>query len=517
MATTLLISLWGCTSPDIQETKPSAELSDTAAEALKPNIIIFYADDLGYGDLSAYGATAVTTPNIDALSAHGIRYTDAHSPAATCTPSRYSLLTGEFAFRNNAAILPGDAPLIIDPERPTLPKMLQQVGYTTAVVGKWHLGLGRGEVDWNQAVKPGPLEIGFDYSFLIPATGDRVPTAYLENHHIVGLDPNDPIEVSYETNISDRPLGTEHPELLKQQADLQHSGSIINGISRIGWMRGGKDAEWRDEDFPIVMTDKAISFIDENQSAPFMLFFPFNDIHVPRVPNERFQGATDMGPRGDAIVQMDWMTGRIIDALEKRGLMDNTLIIFSSDNGPVLDDGYADQAVERIGDHQPAGPFSGGKYSVHEGGTRVPMITYYAGQKRTGESDALISHIDFYASLAKMVGYPLANTEAIDSENILPALMDATADGREEMLEEAFAIGLRQGNWKYIAPFSGDLPDWLANKEVRTGIGSEPLLYNLDEDLKEQHNLADAHPERTRQMAARLEAIKQRTERESEQ
>ena len=488
--------------------KPSHEDTD------KPNIVIFYADDLGYGDLSSYGASAVSTPNIDKLAAEGIRYTDAHSPAATCTPSRYSLLTGEYAFRNNAAVLPGDAPLIINPEKPTLPAMLQQQGYTTAVVGKWHLGLGRGKINWNEAVKPGPLEIGFDYSFLIPATGDRVPTAYLENHHIVGLDPNDPIEVSYEKNISDRPIGTEHPELLKQQADLQHSGTIVNGISRIGWMKGGSAAEWKDEEFPMVMTQKASTFINKHADKPFMLFFPFNDIHVPRVPHPMFEGATDMGPRGDAIVQMDWMTGKIIEALKVNNVLDNTLIIFASDNGPVLDDGYADQAVLRIGDHQTAGPFSGGKYSIHEGGTRVPMITWFGGRQKPGVSTALISHMDFYASIAKLIGYELDNKEAIDSENVLAALLDANASGRDEMLEEAYTLGLRQGPWKYIAPFSGETPDWLANKDVRSGLESEPQLYNLSVDIQERRNLADKDPKRVERMASRLKAIIARTYRE---
>ena len=159
----------------------------------KPNIVIIYVDDLGYGDIGVNGAVGVKTPNIDTLAENGLNFTDAHCSASPCTPSRYSLLTGSYAFRNNAAILEGDAPLIIDTTKETLPKMLQKAGYTTGVVGKWHLGLGKGKIDWNKRIPLGPKEVGFDYSFLIPATGDRVPCVFLENQKVVGLDLNDPI------------------------------------------------------------------------------------------------------------------------------------------------------------------------------------------------------------------------------------------------------------------------------------------------------------------------------------
>lgn len=476
-----------------------------------PNVVIFYVDDLGYGDLSSYGMSQTSTPNVDALAAEGIRYTDAHSSAATCTPSRYSLLTGQYAFRNDAAILPGDAPLIIDHTKPTLPKMLKRAGYKTAVVGKWHLGLGDGFVDWNKAVKPGPLELGFDYSFLMPATGDRVPTVYLEDHDVVGLDPNDPIEVSYQARIGERPVGTESPELLKQKADLQHSATIVNGISRIGWMKGGKAAEWVDEDFPFVFTDKAIDFIKSAKDKPFFLFFPFHDIHVPRVPNQMFAGKSGMGPRGDAILQMDWMTGKIVDQLKAQGVYDNTLIIFSSDNGPVMDDGYADLAEELKGEHDPAGGFRGGKYSAYEAGTRVPMIvTYPNGIEVKGDSDAMFSHIDIYKSLAAMTNTKLAKGEAIDSEDLTQALLNANAEGREEMLEESFTLSLRSGNWKFIEPFSGTTPKWLANKTaIENGLMTTPQLFDMAKDPQEQTNLASEYPEVVSQLQQRLKQIKQ--------
>ncbi len=242
------------------------------SKASKPNIVIIYSDDVGFGDVGVNGATAVKTPNVDSLAKGGINFTDAHCSAATCTPSRYSLLTGSYAFRRNAAILPGDAPLLIDPSKGTLPSMLKKAGYKTAVVGKWHLGLGIGKVDWNREIVPGAREVGFDYSFIIPATPDRVPCVFVENDRVANLDPNDSITVSYQHDLGGYPLGTEHPEMLKMKGDLQHSCSIINGVSRIGYMKGGKNALWTDEKFNEVLNEKASNFIRENKNQPFFLY-----------------------------------------------------------------------------------------------------------------------------------------------------------------------------------------------------------------------------------------------------
>lgn len=432
----------------------------------RPNIIIFYVDDLGYADLSSYGAKGVYTPNVDRLVEKGIKFTDAHSPAATCTPSRYSLLTGEYAFRNKARILPGNAPLLIDTAKVTLPKMLKRAGYKSAVVGKWHLGLGSGNVDWNAAVAPGPLEIGFDYSFLLPATGDRVPTVYLENHHVVNLDKTDPLWVSYKTPASEI-QALEVSDGVRYASDAQHSQTIVNGVGRIGAMKGGKKALWTDEDFPHIFTEKAANFIEKNKNNPFFLFFPFHDIHVPRLPNERFQGVSKMGPRGDAIVQMDWMTGRIMEELQKHGLEENTLVIFTSDNGPVLDDGYADFAVEMLGAHVPAGDFRGGKYSAFEAGTRVPTIAYWPSVITSGISDALISQVDFFRSFASLVDVPLDSYTAPDSENLMHALLGKKNVGRKYLLEESYTFGLRTKEWKYIHPLpaGAKLPGWMTEQK----------------------------------------------------
>ncbi len=462
--------------------------------------------------MSCYGATRVFTPHIDALARDGIRFTDSHSSSATCTPSRYSLLTGNYGFRMKAGILPGDAPLFIRPGTPTLASKLQEVGYRTAVIGKWHLGLGDGQVDWNEEIKPGPREIGFDTSFLIPSTGDRVPSVYVENQRAVGLDPADPLYISFTDNASEpnpfgNPTGISHPERLRQAADVQHSGVIVNGISRIGFMGGSEEAWWTDEDFAEVFTRKAEEFIDDVGEAPFFLFFPFHDIHVPRLPHPRFQGSTKMGPRGDAIVQMDWMTGAVVETLRSRGLLHNTLIIFSSDNGPVLNDGYEDQAVELLGDHQPAGPFRGGKYSIYEGGNRMPTILHWPARVSAGVSDALWNQVDLFASLATVSGYEVHPGEAVDSENVLPALLGESPDGRQAMFQEAFTYAYRQGDWKYIAP-TDEEHAWISEvKDIEGGVSTSPQLYNLAVDPGETDNLADAHPDKVAELDQALRAV----------
>ena len=475
----------------------------------KPNIVIIYADDLGYGDIGINGAKGVKTPNIDRLAKKGVNFSDVHCSSSTCTPSRYSLLTGSYAFRNNAAILTGDAPLIIDPNKGTLPSMLKKAGYITGVVGKWHLGLGNGKVDWNKEIKPGPREIGFDYSFLIPATGDRVPCVFVENQKVLGLDKHDPIKVSYGDRIDGYPIGSEHPEMLKVKTDPQHLNSIINGISRIGYMSGGKDALWVDEDFPFVLTNKGESFIEENKGNPFFLYFAFNDIHQPRIPNKKFVGASTMGPRGDAIAQLDWCTGQLIKKLEDLGLAENTLIIFTSDNGPILDDGYVDQAIELVGKHKPAGPYRGSKYSIYEAGTRMPAIVYWPGTVSPGKSSAMLTQVDLYASLANLVGQKIDVGDAPDSKNYLDAWFGRTKKGREFMLEEAYTLGLRMENWKYILPQSEPTPDWLENKDIETGLMDKAQLYNLKKDRAEQKNVLLENPKVAAKMEKKMNEILQ--------
>ncbi len=508
-----ILFLLSCVGLSACNNKSAHETSTQKLE--RPNIVIFYVDDLGYQDIGAYGASAVKTPNIDKLAAGGIRFTDAHSSSATCTPSRYSLLSGEYAFRNNAAVLKGDAALIIDPQKPTIANILQDKGYKTAVVGKWHLGLGdiNSPVDWNMRVSPGPNERGFDYSFLLPATGDRVPAVYMEDGYVVDLDANDPLYVSYEQKIGNRPTGRENPELLRQLADPQHSDSIINGISRIGFMQGGQSAQWHDESFYTVFTDKANDFISRNQQDPFFLFFSFHDIHVPRLPAQKFIGKSDLGIRGDAIIQMDYITGQITKHLSSLNLLDNTLIVFTSDNGPVLNDGYEDGAVLDNAGHSPAGPFRGGKYSAFEGGTRVPTILHYPARVEPGVSNSLMSQVDIYASIAALLKIPLKPVQAIDSENHLKAWLDADVKGREWLVEESYTLSLRNHQWKYIAPTEIDMP-WIANdKKIESGLSKEVQLYDLSTDIGERKNLAEVYPEVVKKMQLELVKIENQTAR----
>lgn len=470
----------------------------------KPNIVIIYVDDLGYGDLSCYGAVNVKTPAVDKLAAAGLKFTDGHCSASTCTPSRFAILTGSYAFRNNAAILPGDAPLIIDPKKQTLPGMLQKAGYVTAAIGKWHLGLGSGHPNWNDSISPGPNEVGFNYSFIIPATPDRVPAVFVEDHHIVKLNKKDPVSVNYDHPIGNDPVGLQHPELLKMQADSQHSGTIVNGVSRIGYMKGGHSAYWKDEDFSKVLTAKALHFMDANRKKPFFLYFALPNIHVPRMPNARFVGATAMGPRGDDIVEMDWITAQVMNKLRQLKLDKNTIVIFSSDDGPVVDDGYADKAEALMGSHKPAGPYKGGKYSAYEGGTRVPFIVSWPTVVKPGISKALISQVDLFRSLAALTRSTPQPTAAPDSQNMLEVLLGKRQAGRSAMVEEAFTMCYRQGEWKYIAPVSQRPPAWLANKKVPTGLQATEQLYNLKTDPAEQHNLATAMPAKTRELRGLL-------------
>ncbi|NCB08413.1 MAG: arylsulfatase [Bacteroidia bacterium] len=470
-----------------------------------PNIIIIYLDDLGYGDVSAYGATQLQTPNFDKLAEGGIRFTDGHSTSSTCTPSRYALLTGEYPWRNqDAKILPGSAPLIIDTTKMTIPKMLKEKGYHTGIVGKWHLGLGHGDVDWNVHVSPGPNEVGFDYSFIMAATQDRTPTVFLENGYIVGLNPQDPIQVDYSKNFEGEPTGLENPGLCKMMWHHGHNNSIHNGIPRIGFQKGGKSAMWIDEEMSDVFLEKAKQFVHQQKGQPFFLYYALQQPHVPRTPHQRFVGTTGLGPRGDAIVEADWCVGELIKTLEEEGILENTLVIFSSDNGPVVNDGYYDDAVEKLGNHTPSGPFRGGKYSLFEAGTRVPFIVFWKGKIEPAVSDALVCHVDLLSSLAALTD---SKTRVPDSHDLLNVLMGKSNQGREELILEASSrTALRKGDWVMIPPYPGPAVNQSVNIEL--GNSSEYQLYNLAEELGQQQNLVAQNPEKLQEMIDAYTKIK---------
>ncbi len=476
----------------------------------QPNVIIILADDLGFGDIGCNGATGISTPGIDSLASSGIRFTNAHSTAAMSTPSRYSMLTGEYAFRREGTgIAAGNAAMIIRPDRYTLADMFQRRGYATGVVGKWHLGLGdvTGEQDWNGHITPGPSDIGFGYSFIMAATGDRVPCVYVENEHIVNLDPNDPVEVSYTDPFPGEPTGKNNPGLLKMHPSHGHDMAIVNGISRIGYMKGGKSALWEDETINDVITAKALSFIEDNAKKPFFLYFATNDIHVPRVPHPRFAGKSGMGPRGDAILEFDWTVGEIVNAVKKAGIEKNTIIILSSDNGPVVDDGYRDQAWELLGDHTPAGPYRGGKYSAFDGGTKVPCLLSWPGQVEPGVSDALLCQTDWFASLASLIGVDIPKGAAPDSENLLPAWLGKEPAGRQFLVVEnaTKTLSLITPDWKYIPGNDQSKVEYYTKMEL--GNDKNPQLYHLKVDPGEKYNYAPIYPAIADSLAIKLTEI----------
>ncbi len=488
---------WACSSP-------KTEQEQATAQKTKPNIVIIYLDDLGYGDMSAYGATQLSTPNMDRLANEGIRFTSGYATSATCTPSRYALLTGVYPWRNkDAKILPGTAPLLIDTAQMTVPKMLKSQGYSTGVVGKWHLGLGSGQTDWNGSISPGPNQVGFDYSYILAATQDRVPTVYIHNDRVDKLDPNDPIQVDYQKNFEGEPTGKDNPELTTMKWHHGHNNSIVNGIPRIGFMKGGKTALWNDTTMADHFLAKAQAFVKENKEKPFFLYYALQQPHVPRTPNPRFVGKSGLGPRGDVILEADWAIGEFMKTLEEEGILENTLVIFSSDNGPVLNDGYYDDAVEKNGTHTPAGPLRGGKYSLLEAGTRVPFLVYWKGTVQPQVSDALVCQVDFLCSLAALAGSAIKGQ---DSENILDAFLGKSAKGRESLILEATGrTSLRKGDWVMIPPHKGN--PVLQPVNIETGNLAEYQLYNLGEDISQSKNLADAQPEKLEEMVRFYEGI----------
>ena len=485
--------------------------------ASKPNVVIIYGDDVGFGDVGVNGSSLIPTPNIDQLASEGINFTDGHCSSATCTPSRFSLITGIHAFRYNARILPPNAPLIVPTDKLTLAGLFKKAGYSTSVIGKWHLGLGvKGKpVDWNGEVKPGPLELGFDYSFLIPSTNDRVPTVYLKGHRVVNLDSRDPLFISNTLEgVRKRARSTQYPDAKTDRSAMTyyenswgHEDSVIKGISRIGYMAGGKSALWDDETISDVLVGEAQQFIAENQSDPFFLFFSSHDIHVPRTPHPRFRGRTELGYRGDAMVQLDWATGAIMKTLEEHDLTENTIVLFTSDNGPTFDDGYRDgttvvsssQEIDR--GHDASGVWRGGKGQIWEAGTRVPFIVRWPARIQPATSNALVGQVDILASFAAMLGIELQSDDAPDSRNTLSAFLGEDDEGVEYLIEESLNLALRKGDWKFVE--ATRVKD---QEGKRTPLPES--LFNLADDKSEEHNLIEMYPEKAASMKAKLNQLK---------
>lgn len=484
-----------------------------AAATARPNILVIMADDLGYGDVSCYGAKGVETPNIDRLASQGRRFTDGYCSASTCTPTRYSFLTGTYAFRRKGTgIAPPNGPLLVRPGTDTLPAILKRAGYATAVIGKWHLGLGDPAPDWNGDLKPGPLEIGFDRCFLLPTTNDRVPQVYVEDHRVKNLDPADPLWVGNTKPSPDHPTGLTHRDTLKMDWSHGHNQTIHNGISRIGFYTGGMKARFRDEELSDKWVEQSNLWIEQHKADPFFLFFAAHDIHVPRVANERFQGKSRLGPRGDCILEFDWCVGEMMKTLDRLGIADKTLVVLCSDNGPVLDDGYKDFAVEKVGDHQPAGPFSGGKYSVLEGGTRIPFIVRWPGRVKPGVTDHVVCTIDLAASFAALTGQTIAATECLDSVNVLGALLgEPGAKGRAHLLQQdnggSGNFGLRAGEWKLVRRAKRAKTEAVVSKKQDVQAKGLNALYRLTDDPGEARDLSAEQPEVLKRMTDLLDKL----------
>ncbi len=467
-------------------TAQAKNASQPTSRPNQPNIVFILADDLGYGDLSCYGATRVQTPRIDTLSRDGILFTDAHAPHAVCTPSRYSVLTGRYCWRTQLKYdcLFGHDVLLIEEGRATVPSLLKSAGYKTACIGKWHLGFGRDYPDWNGELKPGPLEVGFDYYFGIPVTNAQAPYVYVENHRVVGLDPRDPIR-----------LGPD---------------------SKTNVMYGGKTARYKADELTLTHTHKAVEFIEQTKDRPFFLYFAPDNVHGPYTPNPRFRGTSACGVYCDYIRELDWSLGELLSALERAGIADNTLVIFTSDNGGL----YYRPAYEM--GHRVNGDLLGQKTDVWEGGQRVPFLARWPKQIKEGSrSEGVICLVDLMATVAAIVGIDLPRDAGPDSFNVLPALLGDHSGkpvrGGAVILESYTGmLGVREGDWMLILGrgSGGTTTEYFKHYGMRleelgrsttgwkvTAMGApDPSLppgqlYNLRTDRDQAENVYDNHPE----------------------
>jgi arylsulfatase A len=476
-----------------------------------PNIVLINADDLGYGDVGCYGATKVRTPNIDQLAKEGKRFTDAHSASAVCTPSRYALLTGEYPHRKNISgpIHIGRSALIIDVRQQTIASLLKDAGYATACIGKWHLGFGKKKANWNGALKPGPLELGFDKYFGVPIVNSHPPFVYVEDHHVVGYDPKDPF-------VRGKPAKT-RPFREKM------------GINAIGGAEAAHKL-YDDEMVGTKLTEEAVEWIKAREKGPFFLYFNPTNIHHPFTPHPRFKGTSQAGLYGDFIHELDWMVGEIMATLKTQGIADNTLVIFTSDNGGMFNMGGQD--AWDLG-HRINGDLLGFKFGIWEGGHRVPFIARWPGKIEAGTtSDQLISNVDMFATFASILELPVREGQARDSVDVAEAF---TGDPEKAIRSHTVLspnslshIGIRKGKWMYIGAqgsggftavkrgehaFGGPAAITYAgftNSDIEAGKykpGAPPAqLYDLDADPMQTTNLYTQYPELVKELEALLQS-----------
>ena len=447
----------------------------------KPNVILINADDLGYGDLGCYGATKVKTPYIDRLAKEGIRFTDAHSPSAVCSPSRYGLLTGQYPIRMNYwGPTPLTQELTIDLEQPTLASVLQSAGYATSVIGKWHLGFGKGRTDWNKPLKPGPLEVGFDYYFGMPTVNSGPPFVYVENHSVVDYEPNDPFVLGKQS------VTQKWPEK--------------GGYGAIG---GAKKAHlrYRDEYVGTTFAEKAVEWITSHQKKdkkqPFFLYLATTNIHHPFTPHPKFKGTSKCGAYGDFIHELDWIVGEVLKTLDTLEIADNTLVVFTSDNGGMLN--VTGQKAWQAG-HRLNGKLLGFKFGAWEGGHRVPLITRLPARIPAGkESDLLISQIDLLPTFAALGEAKLPEDAVIDGVNQLPVLIGKSKKSQRELLvispNSPKHLTVRKGDWVYIPDQDeGGFQGKEIGNHLLAGAAAQKLTQLVNSDVKDGQVKADAPP-----------------------
>lgn len=489
-----LLSLIGCTQP------PAAAREDESPAPSLPNILLVYADDMGYGDLAVQNPDSrIPTPNLDRLAAGGMRFTDAHSSSGICTPSRYALLTGRYHWRKFHGIVTAFGGSVFEDERLTLPEMLQARGYATACIGKWHLGWDwdalrkadgprekgaprADEFDWTRAIPDGPLEHGFDHYF-----GDDVPNfppyAWIRGDRILEA-PSVP--------FAPDPRPTEG-------APEGRKGPMVDG--------------WKLDEVMPRLTREAVAWIHgrRDREEPFFLYFPWTSPHAPIVPAEGWKGSSLAGAYGDFVAQSDDSLGQVLEALESAGFAENTLVIFTSDNGP---EHYAYPRARDHG-HESAGPLRGLKRDIFEGGHRVPFLIRWPGEVRAGSvNDALVSQIDLMATIATIVGFELQREQAEDSHDLLPLLRGSEDAGPRSSLvhntrKDHFAI--RERDWVLIDAPSGAIskvPAWVEQKNGYSTNPHEGMLFDLTDDLGQRENLFAQEPERVDALRARLHAIR---------
>ncbi|AWW32718.1 arylsulfatase [Echinicola strongylocentroti] len=479
-----------------------------------PNIILINVDDLGYGDLSCYGATKVNTPHIDRLASEGMKFTDAHSASAVCTPSRYAILTGKYPFKEGLwGPLRLNQKLIVDTTQITIARLLKNKAYQTAYFGKWHLGFGNETpTDWNAPLVPGPLQLGFDYYYGIPFVNSGPPYVFVENDRVVGLDADDPIV------FGGKPA-SKTPVYPHKRENLFAGGAKAHAL-------------YKDNEMGKVLAEKSVEWIRKDRDSPFFLYLIPTHIHHPFTPASKFEGSSQAGIYGDFIHELDWMVGEMVAAVEEMGMTDNTLIILTSNNGGMLS--VAGQEAWKLGHHN-NGELLGFKYDAWEGGHRIPLIAKWPAKIQKGVvSEALVGNLDYLATFAEIIGEDLEGEAAKDSFSFLSSLLGS--EDRQVRKELVLAprheshLALRQGKWLFIdAQGSGGFTSedigsqtlggaaaHVFTKHINSDIedgkykASAPpaQLYDLDSDLSQTTNLYNQFPEIRDQMRARLNELR---------